>query len=303
LSDGSSNCTERSVQLHRSIQHHSDLMDPIVERAPAKINLVLRVGPRRADGYHEVFSLMTRVDVADSLTLARAARTVVECPGLEGGDTLVTRALAGFVAAVGTDRVPGGFHVVVAKEIPAGAGLGGGSSDAAAALRGANRLCGLPLGADELSAIAATIGSDVPFFLGPAVAIARGRGVQLAPGPALPPVAVVLAHPGRPLATRDVYEAYRAAGPIATEALPDAIPSLAALASLVANDLGPVAEQLEPACRALRLELLARGAAAACVSGSGSAVFGLFRDLADAASAATALPGAAWARAATLSSS
>ena len=291
------------MQLHHSIQHHSDLMDAITELAPAKINLLLRVGPRRADGYHEVFSLMTRVDLADSLTIKRAARTVVECPGLEGGDTLVTRALTAFVDAVGADRVPGGFHAVVTKQIPAGAGLGGGSSDAAAALRGANRLSGAPLGPDELAAIAATIGSDVPFFLGPARAIARGRGVQLAPGPALPPIAVVLAHPGRPLATRDVYEAYRPSGPIADTGLPASIDSLAALAALVVNDLGPAAERLEPGCRALRLELVARGAAAACVTGSGSAVFGLFPDLAAASAAAASLPGAAWSRAATLSAS
>lgn len=291
------------MQLHRSIQHHSDLMDAVTELAPAKINLVLRVGPRRTDGYHEIVSLMTRVGLADSLTLTRAARTVVECPGLEGGDTLVTRALAAFVAAVGADRVPGGFHAVVTKEVPAGAGLGGGSSDAAAALRGANRLSGSPLAPDELAAIAATIGSDVPFFLGPARAIARGRGVQLAPGPSLPPVAVVLAHPGRPLATRDVYEAYRPSGPITVPELPAAIDSLAALAALVANDLGPVAEQLEPGCRALRLALLGLGAAAACVTGSGSAVFGLFPDLASATAAAGSLPDAAWARAATLSAS
>jgi 4-diphosphocytidyl-2-C-methyl-D-erythritol kinase len=278
-------------------------MDAVLERAPAKINLVLRVGPRRADGYHEVVSLMARVDVADTLTVAPADRTVVECPGLEGGDTLVTRALTAFLEAVGPERAPGGFHAVIAKRIPAGAGLGGGSSDAAASLRAANRLCGGPLGAAALSAVAATIGSDVPFFLGPAIAIARGRGEQVAPGPQLPPVGVVLAHPGRPLATRDVYEAYRAAGPAAALDLPDPVPSLAVLASLVANDLGPVAERLEPACRALRLELTARGAAAACVTGSGSAVFGLFSDLAAATVAAENLPGAAWARAATLQSS
>ena len=220
----SANCTDRSVQLHAQIPHHSDLMDAVLERAPAKINLVLRVGPRRPDGYHEVVSLMARVDVADTLTVARADRTVVECPGLEGGDTLVTRALTAFLDRVGPERVAGGFHAVVAKQVPAGAGLGGGSSDAAAALRAANRLCGEPLSAEALAAVAATIGSDVPFFLGPAVAIARGRGVQLAPGPQLPPIALVLAHPGRPLATRDVYEAYRAAGPAAALDLPDPVP-------------------------------------------------------------------------------
>jgi 4-diphosphocytidyl-2-C-methyl-D-erythritol kinase len=297
------NCTARPVQLHAPIQHHSGLMDAVLERAPAKINLVLRVGPRRPDGYHEIVSLMAQVDLADTLTLARAARTVVDCPGLAGGDTLVTRALAAFCDAVEPDGGPGGFHAVISKRIPAGAGLGGGSSDAAAALRAANRLYGTPLTGAELSDVAATIGSDVPFFLGPAVAIARGRGVQLEPGPALPPAAVVLAHPGRPLATRDVYEAYRPAGPTLARELPRSIPSLSALASLVENDLGPVAERLEPACAALRVELVGRGAAAASVTGSGSAVFGLFGDLAAATVAAESLPTAAWARAATLQSS
>ena len=192
---------------------------------------------------------------------------------------------------------------MIAKRIPAGAGLGGGSSDAAAALRAANRLCGGPLDAAALAAVAATIGSDVPFFLGPAVAIARGRGEQVAPGPQLPRSASFSRTPAvrwrRVTSTRPTAPL----GPAAALDLPDPVPSLTALASLVANDLGPVAERLEPACRALRLELTARGAAAACVTGSGSAVFGLFADLAAATAAAEDLPGAAWARAATLQSS
>jgi 4-diphosphocytidyl-2-C-methyl-D-erythritol kinase len=117
---------------------------------------------------------------------------------------------------------------------------------------------------------------------------------------------VVLAFPGRPLATRDVYEAYQ---PVvanvepAADAIPSRIGSLVELADLVANDLAPVAEELEPACRELRLALTARGAAAASVTGSGSAVFGLFADLAAAADASARLPGATWAEAATLSAS
>ena len=281
-------------------------MDGVLARAPAKINLLLRVGGRRPDGYHEVASLMARVDIADTLTLAPAARTVVDCPGLDGGDTLVTRALQAFANAVEPGTAPAGFHAVLAKRIPAGAGLGGGSSDAAAALRAANQLCGDPLSAAQLAGLAATIGSDVPFFLGPPSAIARGRGEQVTPGPALPPVGVVLAFPGRPLATRDVYEAYRPAVSevaAAADAIPARIGSLVELADLVANDLAPVAEQLEPGCRALRLALTARGAAAASVTGSGSAVFGLFADLAAAVDAASGLPGATWAEAATLSAS
>ena len=281
-------------------------MDGVLERAPAKINLLLRVGGRREDGYHDVVSLMARVDVADTLTVAPAAATLVECAALPGGDTLVTRALQAFVEAVGPDAGPAGFHAVVVKRIPAGAGLGGGSSDAAAALRGANRLCGEPLDTAALMAVAATIGSDVPFFLGPPSAIALGRGERVLSGPALPPVGVVLAFPGRPLATRDVYEAYTPAvadvAPAAA-AIPRTIGSLVELADLVANDLAPVAEHLEPACRALRLELIARGAAAACVTGSGSAVFGLFPDTVAAATAAAGLPEATWAQGATLSAS
>ena len=165
-------------------------MDGVLARAPAKINLLLRVGGRRPDGYHEVASLMARVDIADTLTLAPAARTVVDCPGLDGGDTLVTRALQAFADAVEPGVAPAGFHAVLAKRIPAGAGLGGGSSDAAAALRAANQLCGDPLSAAQLAGLAATIGSDVPFFLGPPSAIARGRGEQVTPGPALPSVGV-----------------------------------------------------------------------------------------------------------------
>jgi 4-diphosphocytidyl-2-C-methyl-D-erythritol kinase len=281
-------------------------MDGVLERAPAKINLLLRVGARRDDGYHEIVSLMARVDVADALTVAPAAQTVVECAALPGGDTLVTRALRAFVDAAGPDAAAAGFHAVVVKRIPAGAGLGGGSSDAAAALRAANRLSGEPLDAAALVAVAAAIGSDVPFFLGPPSAMALGRGERVLAGPTLPPVGVVLAFPGRPLATRDVYEAYRPAvadvAPLVT-AIPRSIGSLVELADLVANDLAPVAEQLEPACRALRLELVARGAAAACVTGSGSAVFGLFPDAAAATAAAAELPGATWAQAATLSAS
>ena len=181
--------------------------------------------PRRAaprDGYHEVVSLMARVDIADTLTVARADRTVVECPGLEGGDTLVTRALNAFLAAAGPNRVSGRLPRRHREADPGRCGARwrvvrrrGGAAGCEPAVRRA------ALGRLPWSDVAATIGSDVPFFLGPAVAIARGRGVQLAPGPQLPPIAVVLAHPGRPLATRDVYEAYRAAGPVAGLGLPD----------------------------------------------------------------------------------
>jgi 4-diphosphocytidyl-2-C-methyl-D-erythritol kinase len=271
--------------------------DPVnVHEAPAKVNLVLRVGRERPDGYHDVVSLMARIDLVDVLMVAPAARTSVTCPDIPGGDTLVTRALHAFRHAA---RHHGGFHVGIAKRIPIGAGLGGGSSDAAAALRAANGLVDDPLDEAELTAVAAEIGADVPFFLGPPVAIARGRGDVCTPGPALPSCGLVVAHPGRPLMTRDVYAAYAPRNHL-EQSIP-APETLEDLAELVENDLAEAAERLEPRCAALREGLVARGARAAAVTGSGSAVFGLFATLDEAEAAARDLPGAAWARAATLS--
>lgn len=267
-----------------------------IHEAPAKLNLVLHVGRERGDGYHEIVSLMARIDIVDVVMVAPAARTSVTCPDIPGGDTLVTRALHALKHAT---HHPGGFHVGIAKRIPIGAGLGGGSSDAAAALRAANEQLDDPLDDAELESLAAEVGSDVPFFLGPPVAIVRGRGTECVPGPPLPACAFLIAHPGRALATRDVYEAYRP-----RRALAAAIPTpqtVAELAALVDNDLGEVAEQLEPRCRELREALLDRGALAASVTGSGSAVFGVFATEAEAGAAAPQLPAAAWLRAATLS--
>ncbi len=272
-------------------------MDAVLEQAAAKVNLVLRVGARRPDGYHEIVSLMARIDLADRLSVRRAERTVVRCPALPEGDTLVTRALVAFSDATGCG---GGFHVTIHKEIPVGAGLGGGSSDAAAALRAANRLCGEPLDGESLMALGATIGSDVSFFLGAPVAVVRGRGEIVEPVPPLPAAALAIAHPGRPLATRDVYQLYRPSRALGHELAGPA--TFDELAALVENDLGPTAERLEPGCRVIREALVARGALAAAVSGSGSAVFGLFTTLADAGAALVDLEGATWSRAATLCS-
>ncbi len=267
-----------------------------IVRAPAKVNLILRVGPRRPDGYHEVLSLMTDVAVSDRLSVAVAPRIRVTCPALPDGDTLVTGALQLLVEAAGHD---GGFRVRIDKQLPVGAGLGGGSSDAGAALRAANSLLPRPVPSPVLRRIAAEIGSDVPFFLEDGPALVRGRGEDtLRTGLPLPRCAVALAWPGSALATRDVYAAYRPTARVPAIIRQPA--TLHELARAVHNDLGPVAERLEPRCRELREELQARGALAAAVAGSGSAVFGLFADAASAERALTDLPGAVWTAHATL---
>ena len=272
--------------------------NPEIVRACAKINLVLRVGPKRPDGYHEVVTLIARVSLADVLLIETADRIAVHCPDLPGGDTLVTRALGLLVEAA---DYPGGFQVHIDKRIPHGASLGGGSADAAAALRYANALFPQPLPEAEVARLAATVGSDVPALLFDVGAIGRGRGEQVEAVTSLPRAALVLAHPGRPLATRDVYVRYAAPSDRPPQEIP--IPQdLDALAAMVENDLAATAEALEPGCRALVDALRERGALASTVSGSGSAVFGIFRDDEAAAAAALDLPGAAWVETATLGS-
>jgi 4-diphosphocytidyl-2-C-methyl-D-erythritol kinase len=266
--------------------------------APAKVNLVLRVSPRRKDGFHELASLMVALDVGDGIELERAERTTVHAPALPGGDTLVQRALDLLVARSGAGH---GFAVELDKRVPVGAGLGGGSADAGVALRLANALLERPVSPDELSAIAAEVGSDVPFFVsGRGAAELRGRGEHVRPLRLHAAPVIALAWPGEAVSTADVYGAYRsawsetgferAAEGVALAARAD----LHTLAALVANDLAEPAERLCPASSGLRRELRARGALVACVSGSGSAVFGLFEHRETAEQAVADLPGAAW---------
>ncbi|MSO48133.1 MAG: 4-(cytidine 5'-diphospho)-2-C-methyl-D-erythritol kinase [Thermoleophilia bacterium] len=264
--------------------------DPTIVRACAKVNLVLRVGAKRPDGYHELVTLIARVSLADVLLIDTATQTTVTCPGLPGGDTLVTRALELLCEAAGYDE---GFTVHIDKRIPHGAGLGGGSADAAAVLRFANDLLPTPLIPSELARIAALIGSDVPALLHDEATLARGRGEHVEVLGELPRAYLVLAHPGQPLATRDVYAAYRPDDrPLPrTVALPT---TLDELVNVIENDLAVPAEQLEPACRAIRDELMFAGALAATVSGSGSAVFGIFPTEEEAETASANLVYAKW---------
>ncbi len=178
--------------------------------APAKLNLMLAVGDRREDGFHEVASIMQTLDLADRIDVdielwdSDVVDVLVEAPGVPGGDTLVTRAVQELLrrADVGA-RV----WITIEKEIPIGAGLGGGSSDAAAALLAVWSLLGPALPEETLLDIAADIGSDVPFFLlGPgSAAFATGRGEVLERIEPSAPRAWLLAFPNVHQSTADVY--------------------------------------------------------------------------------------------------
>jgi 4-diphosphocytidyl-2-C-methyl-D-erythritol kinase len=265
------------------------------ERAFAKVNLVLHVGPRRDDGLHELCSLLASIELADELRISRGAggRDTVRCPGVDG-ENLVARALAAFRARTGAEL--GALDVEVDKRIPVAAGLGGGSADAAAALRAANELAGRPLDADGLRALGAEVGADVASQIEPGPALVRGAGERVEAA-SLPPMWLVLLPSPRGLSTARVYaELDRLGGgrrgldPESLRALVET--PLPLLAAAVENDLEPAALSLRPELEAGLRALRGAGALAAALSGSGPTAFGLFPDGDAARWAASSIPGA-----------
>lgn len=250
--------------------------------APAKLNLALVVGPLRDDGKHEVATVLLHVELADEVTVWPATHVTVE--GFPD-DTLVSAALEEVRRRTGA-----AFAARIRKEIPVAAGLGGGSSDAATALRLANELLGAPLPAEELYAIAAGLGSDVPFFLVEGPQLGSGDGTRLEPCPLPGEMVVLLAleRGARKASTAAVYRAFDerdGARGFAERrrALDEAVAHLAEpvdLARLPRNDLArsPLSSRIE------RL-----GAIRADVSGAGPTVYGLFEDAGSARAAAASL--------------
>jgi 4-diphosphocytidyl-2-C-methyl-D-erythritol kinase len=256
----------------------------LVAEAFAKVNLSLVVLGRRSDGYHELDTVFQAVGLCDRMTFEEASGLSLEVddPTIPAGaENLVVRAARALAAAA---AVPAQAAITLEKRIPAGGGLGGGSSDAAVALVGLSALWRLDLPAERLAEIGATLGSDVPFFLFGGTARGRGRGERIVPLPDRSSAGVVLVMPPFPAATPAVFAKLgapawdgRGAGAAEAAGAPDR------------NDLEPAAEALFPALRAARAALVAAGAAQARLSGSGSTVFGIFPDVAAASEAATRL--------------
>jgi len=163
-------------------------------RAYAKVNLVLEVLGRRADGYHEIASIMQTIGLHDVLTFEAANEIEFYCsvPGLQANDNLVVKTAHALRQATGSKM---GARIALEKEIPVAAGLGGGSSDAAAALKGLNRLWGLGLAAEKLAEIGAGVGSDVPFFIYGGTCLVQGRGEKITPLPDIASAWFVLLKP------------------------------------------------------------------------------------------------------------
>jgi 4-diphosphocytidyl-2-C-methyl-D-erythritol kinase len=268
--------------------------DPVRELAYAKLNLVLHVGAPQPDGLHPICSIFASLDLADDVQVSPGdgPGDTVECDGVDGPN-LAAAALDSLRAEL--PSLPP-LDVRIDKRIPVAAGLGGGSADAAAALRAANRLAGEPLDAGALRAIAAKVGSDVPSQVEPGHAFVAGTGELVEPI-ALPPLAAVLVPQAEGLSTRDVYaqldrmEGWREQlDAEAVRASVDSDPS--SWETAFENDLQPAALSMRPELAVVIAGLRAAGALVARVSGSGPTCFGLFADRSAADATAEAMPDA-----------
>jgi 4-diphosphocytidyl-2-C-methyl-D-erythritol kinase len=259
-----------------------DADEPLAELARAKVNLTLEIKGRRADGYHELESLVLFADFGDELRFRpqEPFSLTIDGPfgkGLETGGNLVERAALGFAAQY-LARASGAFSLT--KRIPVAAGLGGGSADAAAALRLLAHFHGVPEDRAALAPLARTLGADVPCCLYSRAAVMTGIGERLHPLGSIAPVPALLVNPRLSLSTADVFRAL-AAPPLA--APPPALPRFSSLAEIVdyararRNDLEPPARQLLPAIGEVLAALEAvPGALLARLSGSGPTCYALF---------------------------
>ena len=273
--------------------------------ARAKINWALNITGRRPDGYHLLDMLMQTISLEDELTLEEAdelSLTVIDrrgdagsaVPVPAGADNLVLKAARALKALTGTTN---GARLTLVKRVPAQAGLGGGSADCAAALTGLNAFWGLGLSPEALMALGAQLGADVPFCLTGGLARVQGIGEQVTPLGFAPQAPLVLLKPRGGLSTPEVYRRFDAGfpgGPADIPGLIDALRQgdLPAVARLTGNALAAPAIEALPEIETALGDLRGAGADVAFMTGSGSAVVGVFSGDAAARRAADALPGA-----------
>jgi 4-diphosphocytidyl-2-C-methyl-D-erythritol kinase len=246
--------------------------------APAKINLCLHVLGKRPDGYHELAMLMQRVSLYDTLRIALVAERGVRvvCKGVElppGGENIAARAARRMLELSGADC---GVEIAIDKAIPVAAGLGGGSSDAAAVLMGLDEMLSTALGKERLMAEGGKLGADVPFFIFKEAAWATGIGDCLETVPSLAPLWYVLVNPGVAVSTAWVYQNLGLTSPGTVARMPGFLETTAGVVRLLHNDLEGVTIPRYPVIASLKERLLGLGAAGALMSGSGPTVFGVF---------------------------
>ncbi|MDQ0285316.1 4-diphosphocytidyl-2-C-methyl-D-erythritol kinase [Desulfofundulus luciae] len=252
--------------------------------ACAKINLTLDITGLLPDGYHELETVMQSVALCDRLVFSLRPQGIelqTDSPFIPAGpENLVYRAAELLQRVTGCRQ---GVHIFLSKNIPASAGLGGGSADAAATLAALNQLWSLGLSREELFGLAEKLGADVPFCLAGGTVLARGKGELLTPLKPLPPLGVVLVTPPLAVSTAQIYREYDRLLPGVhpdTPAMVTAIErrDIMAVAALLGNILEPVTATLYPQVYVVKKALKAAGAPGVVMSGSGPTVFGLCRD-------------------------
>ncbi|GAK13888.1 4-(cytidine 5'-diphospho)-2-C-methyl-D-erythritol kinase [Geomicrobium sp. JCM 19039] len=252
-------------------------------KAPAKINLSLDVLAKREDGFHEVEMIMTEVDLADRIDLTSRRDQQIVIQTHAGYIPADRRNLAYQAASLLRKRyrISAGVTIYIQKNIPVAAGLAGGSSDAAAVLRGLNQMWGLKLSKERLAELGSEIGSDIAFCVHGGTARATGRGEKIEHLPAPPACWVVLAKPPIGVSTADVYGRVRVTNPdpanTGSRAIEQAIrdQDYAQICTHLHNDLEQVTMKLYPEVGQIKERMLESGADAALMSGSGPTVFGL----------------------------
>jgi 4-diphosphocytidyl-2-C-methyl-D-erythritol kinase len=256
----------------------------VLLRAFAKVNYALEVLGVRPDGYHEILTVFQSISLSDEVEIERAKRgfeLVVEPESAKTGPpegNTIYRAHK-LLAEIVSDELP--VRVRLRKRIPTGAGLGGGSSDAAATLVGLNEIFGLGLSDTELKEVGLKIGADVPFCIGGGTALGRGVGEALSPLSSPPPHHLVVAKPAVGTGTARIYRAYdERSGQSKSSVVPvvEALRTgdLGTLAKGLGNDLARVTKDLVPEVQRLEEELLRVGALGVAMSGTGTVVYGVF---------------------------
>lgn len=256
------------------------MVEILRKQAPAKINLFLSVLGKRTDGYHDIVSLMQKITLYDELIfLPRPRGIVLQCPNSNlpiSEDNLVFRAAEVVFSYTGYSS---GIEIILTKNIPMAAGLGGGSSDAAATLLALNEMCQLGLKKTQLMKLGAKLGADVPFFIFGDSAIASGVGDRLKAVRNMPKLNIVLINPCFSLSTQLVYESLNLR--LTKKRINYSIPRFSGLDDIIRemhNDLETASLRMHPELADIKQLLLRHGALSAMMSGSGPTVFGIFTD-------------------------
>ena len=252
----------------------------LVIKAYAKVNLALEVLGRRPDGYHEIASILQTIDLYDTLSFEPASELKLDCPPELASETNLVMRAARQLKQVSAYRQ--GAHITLEKGIPVAGGLGGGSSDAAAALHGLNRLWGLGLARERLAAIAAGLGSDVSFFVYGGTALARGRGERISPLPPLAEHWLVLLHPNLPIPEGKTARLYSRLNPTHFSEGEATVRLFASLSSeldisLLYNVFEKVAFDFFPGLSDYRQRFLEAGAPSVHLAGSGPTLFTMLK--------------------------